>query len=373
MEVAKRAKPSFVLAALVFAVICPDAGEALEPPRIDKVSVNPKTVDLSRGETVTLHFETTEEAFLGISLRDEDWNQIHRFELGLKPAGMQTLVWDGRDKNGAFVSTYVVIYSIDARTEDNRYAHYDPAPQTGGLETEDMKFTLERETGLVSYILPKASRVRLRAGLVDGALLNTLYDWRPEEAGRHEFSWNGLDKSGEMNLLEHPKLNMNLNAFSLPDNTIIVKGVQVDYSEPNPDYHAILKGKHFHYPHPRIYCHEARFQVSFPPPISSPAERGRIKEGVDWPRDERGIVMLKGKVPVRVELDPKDREDLIRKRFEVIVYVDTQFLFEEEQAVSPATFYWDVSDLNTGEHLLTVNLMSYDDHVGTETVKVEID
>ena len=89
------------------------------------------------------------------------------------------------------------------------------------------------------------------------------YDWRREEAGRHEFSWDGLNKSGEMNLLEHPKLNMNLNAFSLPDNTIIVKGVQVDYSEPNPDYHAILKGKHFHYPHPRIYFHQSNFHISF--------------------------------------------------------------------------------------------------------------
>ena len=83
--------------------------------------------------------------------------------------------------------------------------------------------------------------------------------------------------------------------------------------------------------------------------------------------------MLSGKVPIRVEIAPEDKIYITNKRFEAMFFVDSVFLFEEEEGTSPLTFYWDTSRLNPGEHLLSVNIMSYDDHVGTKTQKVIIE
>ena len=219
------------------------------------------------------------------------------------------------------------------------------------------RFTLDKATGRVSYILPNAARVRLRAGLNSGALLKTVYDWEAQEAGRHEMTWDGLDDSGLLQLLKHPNLNLNLNAFSLPDNAILLKGAARTYAPPDAAWQPAKEGRHLHAVHPRLTCHEPRFHVTFPESSA---------------KDARGVVQLKGKVPVHVALEPQDAAELIRRRFEVIVYVDTVFLFEEEQAVTPATFSVDTSTWTSGDHLLTVNIMSYDDHVGTQTMKVQV-
>jgi len=329
---------------------------ALEPIQIEKVSVNPKTIDVSKNEKTKIQFETTRDAFLTIELKDENMNPINHFELGLKPKGAQTFSWDGKNEKGGLVKTDVVIYTIDARTEDSQYAHYDPSSETGGIDLKFSKFELDKETGKVEFVLPQAARARLRAGFTETALLVTLFDWEAKEAGGHEFLWDGRDKSGEINLLKLPHLNLNLNAFSLPDNAILIKGLKPGYLSPDQSYSPIKQNKHIHYLHPRILCHEPKFQITFP----------------ENQKNSEGDTIVKGKVPVTLTIDPKDEVDLVRKRFEVMIYLDMNFLFEEEQGVSPATFEIDFSNVQVGEHLLTFNVMSYDDHIGVETVKVKV-
>jgi flagellar hook assembly protein FlgD len=387
---------------------------AAEAVRIEKVSVTPKTIDLSKAETATIQFETTRDAFLTVTLRDENMNPIKRLELGLKPKGAQSVSWNGSDEVGAKVKTDVVIYTIDARTEDGQYATYDPAPETGGLDLKFPEFSLDKKTGRDEYVLPKAASVRLRAWLRVGALLRTVFDWKAEEAGRHEFLWDGKDESGEINLLEHPDMNLNLNAFSLPDNAILIQGTEIEYLTPDDIFRGVSTGKHFHYPHPRFTCHEPRFEIRFPgagSAVMASPERGEAllrrsdasasqRRGIpgaeiastppsaasrndkqpdqatsvitSLPQAGDAIPVPQAKVPFQIVLDPKHEAELLRKRFEVMVYLDLTFLFEEEQAVSPATFYLDLSGVNPGEHLLTVNVMSYDDHIGTKTVKVKV-
>ena len=63
---------------------------------------------------------------------------------------------------------------------------------------------------------------------------------------------------------------------------------------------------------------------------------------------------------------------IVNRRFEVVIYEDLTVLFEEEESTNPFTFLWDTSKLPPGEHLLTINLLSYDDHYGVATVPVAI-
>jgi hypothetical protein len=72
---------------------------------------------------------------------------------------------------------------------------------------------------------------------------------------------------------------------------------------------------------------------------------------------------------VRVD-DPQERARLINTRFEVMMFLDTVFLAEEEDGALPYNYRLDTRALPPGPHLLTVNLLSYDQRVGVQTVEI---
>jgi hypothetical protein len=78
-------------------------------------------------------------------------------------------------------------------------------------------------------------------------------------------------------------------------------------------------------------------------------------------------------VPVRVTLEARDASSLVNERFEMALYEDLQFLFEEEESLNPFTFLWDTTHLTPGAHLLTVNVLGYEDHYGVATQPVIIE
>jgi len=102
-------------------------------------------------------------------------------------------------------------------------------------------------------------------------------------------------------------------------------------------------------------CHEPEFQVIFPS---------------DSERTAEGIPVLKGIVPVKIVISERDRHHLESERFEVMFFVDTVFIFEDEEGFTPFTYMWNTKDLSEGEHVFTVNIFSYDDHCGVESRKV---
>jgi hypothetical protein len=83
-----------------------------------------------------------------------------------------------------------------------------------------------------------------------------------------------------------------------------------------------------------------------------------------------GIPVLSGRVPVRVTLHKDDKWWVVDERFEVMFYVDTVFMYEEEDGTSPFTYTWDTETLTEGSHILTVNILSYNDHLGVVSRKV---
>ena len=90
----------------------------------------------------------------------------------------------------------------------------------------------------------------------------------------------------------------------------------------------------------------------------------------DAKRNGENPPILDEKTLVRVTLKEADKAFLINQRFEVMFFVDTVFLFEEEEGQDPFNYEWDTTGLAPGEHLLTVNLVGYEDHLGVKTVRV---
>ena len=330
---------------------------------IARVSVDPKTIDVRQQAVATIRYHLTHLAAVAIDVVDEKGRVVRQLDAGQPSAGMQQISWDGRTNDGLVVPDGVYRYIIHAHDRAGRHPVYDPSGDTGGEELQPRDFTFDQRTGRMQWVMPRAGRARLRVGIQGFPHLRTLLDWEPLEAGEQAIVWDGRDASGFIQAIAHPNLSVKLSAFALPDNTVIVRGESasgVALSLGSATYPPEQKSSvaYLHARHPRAVCHETRLSIEFPAGTRT---------------DDRGRPLLTGTVPVRVIVDPRDASHLVNSRFEVALYEDLTFLFEEEESVNPFTFLWDTTRLTSGEHLLTVNVLSYDDHYGVVTQPVVIE
>ncbi len=338
------------------------AGRAA-PLRITTVSLDSKTFDPAKGQKVELAFEINKRAGVVVSIYDRMGAKVWADRKGELEAGEHKVVWDGCRSDGKMAADRVFLYVIEAIGGEEKVV-YNPSGPTGGLWVKPHEYTLDKKTGKIEYVLPKACMVRLRAGLKDGLMAATVLDWAPRRAGRHTEKWDGKDPSGLMNLINHPDLALELACYTLPSNTIIRTGkdVPVEPNRPVLDRSARRKlwatdKKYLHYRHNPRDCHDTRFSVSFPKRVGL---------------DEEGNPIVSGTTPLRIELDRRDADSITNSRFEILLYVDGVFFFEIEEGTNPFTFQWNTETFAKGPHIITANLRSYDDHVGVVTRKVVV-
>lgn len=332
-----------------------------EPLRISKIKLDRKKFAPSKKEVVNISFETNQSAQIQVIIYDRLGQEIKTITVPSTKAGQHRVQWDGYIKKDKRPFGNLFLYVIKSKSENGKEVVYNPATKTGGNLIKVHNYTYDKKTGKIKYVLPKACMVRFRAGLKESMLAKTIMDWRPQKAGRHTFQWDGKDSTGLLDLSRHPELELKLTCYTLPDNTIIVTNPPVDMNNSYPSESADVwnisdKKKYIHHRHDPRICHEPKFTVSFP---KSQANKD-------------GVHVLSGNTPVRVEIDKRDKMDLINKRFEIMLYIDGTFLFEMEEGTSPFTFNWNTKGFIKGPHILTVNIMSYDDHIGVKSQKILI-
>lgn len=333
----------------------PAPAPAARPLAIDKVVVEPKEVALDSGVKTSVRFELSQDAAATtLEITDEVGKTVRTLDLGSQRAGAVTATWDGRDAAGKPLPSGVYLYWIRATDSAGATTRFEN-PVAGGNEVLVQQFTLDPETGTMRFLLPQASRIRLRVGLKGFPLLRTLHDWVPMAAGEHEVTWDGVDSTGKIHLLGKSALDVNLTAFALPGNAILVRSSQPAASvagvRPNVPENAFRHAKH-----PLEICHEPKLKLDLP---GTPA------------KGKSGLPVVSGVVPVRITLDPADASHLVDARFEIMLFVDTVFLTEAEEGSNPFTYQLDTRALAPGPHMFTVNVLSYDDHAGTATIQFE--
>ncbi len=92
----------------------------------------------------------------------------------------------------------------------------------------------------------------------------------------------------------------------------------------------------------------------------------------DLPVNAEGIAVVKGIVPVRLDIADHDRARALSRRFEPVFFVDGTFAFENETGFLPMTWLWDTRGTNPGTHFLTANLRGYEGNFGMATVRVSV-
>ncbi len=333
---------------------------ALTALAIERVSIEPKTIDVRKQDLVTIRFDLTHPATVRIDLVDEEGRVVRQLDGGERAPGFQTMSWDGRDTEGHPVPRGVYRYVIRAQEGQGAQVIYDPSSETGGEELEPRDFAYDRQTGRLSWVMPKAGYARLRIGIEGFPHLRTLLDWEPLEGGAQALIWDGLDSSGLINLKEHPDLSLKLKVFAMPNNTVIVHGEPpAPPSNLASTYPPITKASiaAFHARHPRATCREVGVRLEFP--------------GVTQ-HDPQGRPVLVGIAPIQVAIDEHDASRLVNERFELALFEDLTVIVEEEKGTTPFTYLLDTTMLPPGPHLLTVNVLGGNDHYGVETRQVII-
>lgn len=362
----KRLRGFVCLLALTTA-ISPAAAEELT---LTNVQADPRQFDAERERVVTIRFNLNRPATVTARIYDGRDLLVRAVEASAAAPGEQVIQWDGRDSKGRPVPPEAYVFTLTAEHGNDR-AIYDLTDSTGGQDLVPRAVEWSADSAMLSYVLDRPARVNARIGLKNnGPLLKTLINWVVRPAGLQREAWDGRDASGVLDLARHPQLDVFVQAYALPDNAILVGSPQskVQLIDPLPGPHEIR-------PRPttasaagqsrRMYAHaqqplEARSDIAVR--LVLPPEFTKQADGSSLVRD--------GKVPVRLEIEPKDLERALSRRFEPVFFVDGQFAFENEVGFVPMTWMWDASTVNDGEHFLTVNVRGYEGNFGIASVKV---
>ncbi len=193
----------------------------------------------------------------------------------------------------------------------------------------DLKFN--PASGKIEYTLPEDAYVRIRIGLPDGGpLLRTLIDWERRAPGSHSEIWDKKDASGKIDFGHYPDFMLVIACVSLE-------------KVPEPSA-GMIQG----------YGRSPNFEINFP-------------ETAVKAKDD--LIIVSDVVPARVLLDKNDKKRLTESKFEIGIYVDTIFLSEDEEGADPYTYRLNTRGFNAGEHILTVNVVSYTGEIGTKSVR----
>jgi hypothetical protein len=337
---------------------------------ITEVSATPASFNPTKGETVVLSYRLPREGQVTLKVFDPDQGLIKTLtsEENQKE-GIHQRSWDGKDNQGNIVPDQAYFFTIEARDGAGNLMVYDPTTVSGGEEIDITDVDVNREANTVSFKLPKPSWVLGRVGVHGGPLLKTLMDWEPRLMGSNIAHWNGKDESNIVNVETLKGYSMMITTMAFPENSIIAVGnstlFYADYKR------ALAKGGEQKVQRPEGTRKEL-VRISRHYKLSRAEDRApRFKVAflnVSETNNEE-VPILRGKVPIRVTLDDEQKGFMIGQRFEIAFYLDYQLFAEEEEGYTPFKWTWNTEGISKGEHILTINVISLGDQVGTASLK----
>lgn len=239
------------------------------------------------------------------------------------------------------------------------YGEDSPKETERSLIVKDLQF--DKEKGVVSYELTMPAWVRIRLGLKEGPMCKTLVDWKEREEGRHEEKWDGLDQSGTVKLLGEEDMVFTFNYFT--DGNEYIRNASIDEYMMPPENMIIgrslptLKLNQMHKGHLRQFCHDPNVTVVLPKNIL---------------QTEKGAYIIEDKVPIEISVASTDKDWFCKERYSIHLFIDGIFMAGTLEGYSPYQWLFDPQHLNSGEHLLMVNLSGFNDHIGIAAIPVYI-
>jgi hypothetical protein len=335
------------------------------------IKVSPATFNPSRGDKVTLNYQLSRSAKVTVKVFDPDLELVRVLaQDASRKTGANREVWDGRDSDGNAVPNEAYFFTLEAEdSSSGESVFYDPITFSGGEPFDIAGGHYQREAGTLTYMLSQPSRVLIRIGIPGSALLKTLADWEPRPAGEITEYWNGKDEDNLIDIWKNPNYRILVSYFTLPEASVIGFGNdKVDYRT--------YKGKLVSTRPKKVERPAANRRKLSPHFLTSRIKDRSFKIQFGFPELEKtgvsGFPVVKDQVLVRVDVREADREVILGQQYEIILFVDGVYFAEEERGYVPFNFPWELKGLAEGEHVLTVNLVTFNDQFGVGSRKVKV-
>lgn len=355
--------------AATLAVLLTAVDAAAQARYIHDIALSRESFSPSKGESVQIVYTLAEAAQVTISVWDADWGLVRTVvAAAARKPGLNRDTWDGRDMDRRVVPDEAYFVTIEARLASGETDVYDPITFSGGEVGDVTAGEVSRRTGTIAYQLSQPSRVLLRAGIAGQAMLKTVVDWLPRPRGAVTEYWNGRDEDNVIDVLAR-KHTLILTYITLPASSVITVGNK-DYSyrayaasrkspRPRKPDRPMANNRKIspHFTKSRLQDRAFSVRLSFPEHRTGNAQRGPD---------------VKDRVLLRVEVDPADAEVIRDQQFEIIVFLDAVFHVEEERGYLPFNLPLEVSALPPGEHVVTVNVITFGDQIGVGSRRITV-
>jgi len=334
------------------------------------VALSATSFNPSRGDTLECRYSLSRDARVTVKVFDADQQLVRTLVSdSQKTSGQNKDIWDGKDSDGMVVPNEAYFFNIEADDAEGNRVVYDPVTFSGGESADLSHGQFDHENGTLSYKLSQPSRVLLRAGIPGSALLKTIVDWQPRVAGEITEYWNGKDEDNLIDVWNAPNHMLILTYMSLPDaSTITIGNETYSYREykrklktprPTKEQRPMMNVRKLspHFLKPRLTDRAFKVRLSFPELDQTAANE---------------IPTVKDKLLLRVEVPEEDREVPLNQQYEIIFFVDSVFYAEEERGHLPFNYPMELTNLPAGEHVLTVNVITFGDQIGIGSRKITV-
>jgi hypothetical protein len=345
---------------------------------IDGVRLNQAV--LTPGNEVSWSFSLSLEARVTVQVFTPDYDIVrHLITDQARTAGINTVVWDGRDDAGIQVPNEAYLVGIAARGPDGERAIYDPTANSGG-EIADIRIEeISRPGDLVNigYSVLRPSRITMKAGIRNGPLLKTLLESAPMPAGTHLHVWDGLDGAGRIRIMDMTGAHLYMEGFVLPDNSVIVQNSEDNYREYRSTLNRADQGI-LTYLDARKSLMARMGQGISPQALVRQSLSMSPFFTVYLENDATGLAekpvsAVSGEIKLTIAVAPESMYIFNETRHEIIIFVDNRRFDEEEHAHTPYTYILDTRKLTNGRHFITINQASLSGQVGAYSFYLDVE
>ncbi|KPA11167.1 conserved hypothetical protein, secreted [Candidatus Magnetomorum sp. HK-1] len=352
-------------------------GLAMQDIKISNIKVYDAVINVLSGDKAKISFHLNKDAKISAVIYDMDAHAVNTiFHEKQCTKGTNTFFWDGKNEVGNYVADDAYSFVIQSTENESTKYLYNYA---SFYKNTIFNVVPSLSSGNISYHLPKDAYVRIRIGLHDGPLLRTLLDSTPQKAGFRSLSWN---EKGEFNTIDLNRLPyvVYIQANPLPEHNIITTGTGkslLSYkmetiqksTVTEKSYNLSLDDRK------RIFSKGNNQTAHFPMRTMNYAPNFTVSinsQYINRKRSPDHIPTIKRQAAMTINFDDITGLILSNQRFEIIAYVDYQFLMEDEQGYYPYNFTIDTGKLTNGEHIITFNVATLTDQVGCGSIKVNV-
>ena len=212
----------------------------------------------------------------------------------------------------------------------------------GGMETISAR--PDRRSNSVSWRQPGAGLVKVVAGTASGMIFSEIAPWTLYSGGANRVDWSFTDSTGAGGQFRSSTLLRTYVLFvPIPTRDLVIGPI----------------------PWNEVRSLFSKEEIAQIPDLS--VEFDLKIAGLD-PRAEP--ISVKQGTPIRVALAPETARILEQRRYEILVYLDGEFVHEESQGITPYRYILPHVAGARGQHILTVNVLDYDGNIGAQSQTV---